>query len=35
MNLKTNLNVLYLTENLDNYKSSEYQLDFIKNLKLF
>ena len=33
MNLNTNLNVLYLTENLDNYKSSEYQLDFIKNLK--
>ena len=33
MNLKTNLDVLYLTENLDNYKSSEYQLDFLNNLK--
>ncbi len=33
MNLKTNLNVLYLTENLENYKSAEYQIDFLNNLK--
>ncbi len=29
------LNVLYLTENLYYYSSSDYQVDFIKNLKKF
>ena len=33
MNYKANLNILYLTENLNSYKSSEYQLDFLDNLK--
>lgn len=29
------LNILYLTENLYDYKSSDYQIDFIQNLKKF
>ena len=29
------LNILYLTENLYEYKSSDYQINFIKNLKKF
>ena len=29
------LNILYLTENLFDYNSSDYQINFIKNLKIF
>ena len=35
MDLKSKISVLYLTENLDNYKSAEYQTDFLVNLKKY